>query len=62
MDLIRQGGAIIAALFLKQFVNEKVQWIHINLAGSVWNEKKRSTTGFGVATLVEWILKNPSQK
>ncbi|KAE9462579.1 hypothetical protein C3L33_05509, partial [Rhododendron williamsianum] len=29
----RQGGAITAALFLKQFVDEKVQWMHIDMAG-----------------------------
>ncbi|KAL4284989.1 hypothetical protein GQ457_16G000870 [Hibiscus cannabinus] len=56
----RQGGAITAALFLKQFVDEKVQWMHIDLAGPVWNEKKRVATGFGVSTLVEWVLKNSS--
>ncbi|XP_021762174.1 leucine aminopeptidase 1-like [Chenopodium quinoa] len=54
----RQGGSITAALFLKQFVDEKVQWMHIDMAGPVWNEKKRSATGFGVSTLVEWVLKN----
>ncbi|XP_059453316.1 leucine aminopeptidase 1-like [Corylus avellana] len=56
----RPGGAITAALFLKQFVDEKVQWMHIDLAGPVWNEKKRAATGFGIATLVEWVLKNSS--
>ncbi|KAA3477614.1 leucine aminopeptidase 1-like [Gossypium australe] len=56
----RPGGAITAALFLKQFVDEKVQWMHIDLAGPVWNEKKRIATGFGVSTLVEWVLKNSS--
>ncbi|XP_077215225.1 leucine aminopeptidase 1-like [Tasmannia lanceolata] len=56
----RQGGAITAALFLKQFVDEKVQWLHIDMAGPVWNDKKRSATGFGVSTLVEWVLKNSS--
>ncbi|OIW18629.1 hypothetical protein TanjilG_13381 [Lupinus angustifolius] len=56
----RQGGAICAALFLKQFVNEKVQWVHIDMVGPVWSYKKRSATGFGVATLVEWVLKNSS--
>ncbi|CAL5021872.1 unnamed protein product [Urochloa decumbens] len=55
-----KGGAITAALFLKQFVNEKVQWMHIDIAGTVWSHKKRSATGFGVATLVEWVLKNSS--
>ncbi|XP_051130963.1 leucine aminopeptidase 1-like [Andrographis paniculata] len=51
-----QGGAITAALFLKQFVNEKVEWAHIDIAGPVWDEKKRTGTGFGVTTMVEWIL------
>ncbi|KAK7304102.1 hypothetical protein RJT34_15152 [Clitoria ternatea] len=56
----RQGGAIMAALFLKQFVDEKVQWMHIDMAGPVWNDKQRCATGFGVATLVEWVLRNAS--
>ncbi|CAK8564297.1 unnamed protein product [Lathyrus sativus] len=56
----RPGGSIAAALFLKQFVDEKVQWLHIDMAGPVWNDKKRTATGFGVATLVEWVLKNSS--
>ncbi|XP_054807544.1 leucine aminopeptidase 1-like [Prosopis cineraria] len=56
----RQGGAITAALFLKQFVDEKVQWLHIDLAGPVWSDNKKSATGFGVATLVEWVLKHSS--
>ncbi|XP_028793938.1 leucine aminopeptidase 1 [Neltuma alba] len=54
----RQGGAINAALFLKQFVDEKVQWLHIDMAGPVASEKKAMATGFGIATLVEWVLKN----
>ncbi|KAI4376761.1 hypothetical protein MLD38_014484 [Melastoma candidum] len=56
----RPGGAITAALFLKQFVNEGVQWMHIDMAGPVWNDKKKAATGFGVSTLVEWVLKNSS--
>ncbi|KAL4342543.1 hypothetical protein GQ457_08G008630 [Hibiscus cannabinus] len=54
----RQGGAINAALFLKQFVDEKVQWLHIDMAGPVLNDKKHVATGFGISTLVEWVLKN----
>ncbi|XP_022158161.1 leucine aminopeptidase 2, chloroplastic-like [Momordica charantia] len=53
-----QGGAITAALFLKQFVDEKVQWMHLDIAGPVWNSKKSVATGFGISTLVEWVLKN----
>ncbi|KAK4481664.1 hypothetical protein RD792_012571 [Penstemon davidsonii] len=56
----RQGGSITAALFLKQFVDEKVQWMHIDMAGPVWNDKKKTATGFGISTLVEWVLKNSS--
>uniref|UniRef100_A0A7N0V8M0 Cytosol aminopeptidase domain-containing protein n=1 Tax=Kalanchoe fedtschenkoi TaxID=63787 RepID=A0A7N0V8M0_KALFE len=56
----RQGGSITAALFLKQFVSEKVKWMHIDMAGPVWNDKKKAATGFGISTLVEWVLKNSS--
>ncbi|KAH7861635.1 hypothetical protein Vadar_028729 [Vaccinium darrowii] len=56
----RQGGAITAALFLKQFVDEKVQWMHIDIAGPVRNVKNNTATGFGISTLVEWVLKNSS--
>eukprot|EP01018_Ginkgo_biloba_P014294 Gb_18743 [translate_table: standard] len=56
----RPGGSITAALFLKQFVDENVKWLHIDMAGPVWSEKKRCATGFGVSTLVEWVLKNSS--
>ncbi|KAI7728524.1 hypothetical protein M8C21_001042 [Ambrosia artemisiifolia] len=50
----RPGGSITAALFLKQFVDEKVQWMHIDMAGPVWSDKKKGATGFGIPTLVEW--------
>ncbi|PWA78476.1 peptidase M17, leucine aminopeptidase/peptidase B [Artemisia annua] len=56
----RQGGSILAALFLKQFVDEKVQWLHIDMAGPVWNDKKKTATGFAVPTLVEWVVSNSS--
>ncbi|KVH93641.1 Leucine aminopeptidase/peptidase B [Cynara cardunculus var. scolymus] len=56
----RQGGSITAALFLKQFVDEKVQWLHIDMAGPVWNDKKKAATGFAIPTLVEWVLSNSS--
>ncbi|KAI3771869.1 hypothetical protein L6452_03040 [Arctium lappa] len=56
----RQGGSILAALFLKQFVDEKVQWLHIDMAGPVWNDKKKTATGFAISTLVEWVVSNSS--
>ncbi|GBG63721.1 hypothetical protein CBR_g39263 [Chara braunii] len=51
----RHGGAIIAALFLKEFVKEGIPWAHLDIAGPAWNGKKSLSTGFGVCTLVEWV-------
>jgi leucyl aminopeptidase len=56
----RSGGAITAALFLKQFVKE-TPWAHLDVAGPVWTEKEagvnnKGATGFPVRTLVNWIL------
>eukprot|EP00640_Fibrocapsa_japonica_P000730 CAMPEP_0113933544 /NCGR_PEP_ID=MMETSP1339-20121228/610_1 /TAXON_ID=94617 /ORGANISM="Fibrocapsa japonica" /LENGTH=557 /DNA_ID=CAMNT_0000934851 /DNA_START=159 /DNA_END=1832 /DNA_ORIENTATION=- /assembly_acc=CAM_ASM_000762 len=52
----RYGGAITAALFLKEFV-KKTPWAHIDIAGPVWNQKEGGATGYGVRTLTNWIKK-----
>ncbi|CDJ40179.1 cytosol aminopeptidase, putative [Eimeria tenella] len=49
------GGAITAAVFLKEFV-EKTPWAHIDIAGPAWCSKSGSATGYGVRTLVEFAL------
>jgi len=56
----RGGGAITAALFLKQFVKETA-WAHLDIAGPVWSDKEEGynnagATGFPVRTLVNWVL------
>ncbi|GAQ84752.1 leucine aminopeptidase [Klebsormidium nitens] len=51
----RAGGSITASLFLKEFVDEKIPWAHLDIAGPVWNEKKGGATGFAVQTLVRWV-------
>lgn len=56
----RAGGSITAALFLKQFVKETA-WAHLDVAGPVWSDKEKGynnsgATGYGVRTLVNWIL------
>ena len=56
----RAGGSITAALFLQQFV-ENTPWAHLDIAGPVWTEKPSAInneggTGFGVRTLVNWVL------
>ncbi|CAM6032588.1 unnamed protein product [Sphagnum compactum] len=55
----RPGGSITAALFLKQFVDEKLLWAHLDIAGPVWKDKL-GATGFAVPTLVEWVVKHSS--
>jgi len=51
----RWGGAIIAALFLQEFVKKEVPWAHLDIAGTVWNEKQSMATGVPTRTLVEFV-------
>jgi leucyl aminopeptidase len=56
----RWGGAITAAMFLENFVGS-TDWAHIDIAGPAYNEKEtswspRGGTGFGVRTLVSYIM------
>ncbi len=58
----RWGGAIIAGLFLEEFVDE-TPWVHMDIAGPAFLESEapghlpKGATGFGVATLVELAKK-----
>lgn len=56
----RSGGAITAALFLKQFVKD-TPWAHLDIAGPVWIDKESGYnnpggTGYPVRTLVNWAV------
>jgi len=56
----RPGGAITAAMFLKEFV-EETPWIHLDIAGTAWIENKQpwiavGPSGLPVRTLVEYAL------
>jgi len=44
----RWGGAVTAAMFLKEFV-DTTPWIHLDIAGTAWIEDNKS-----------WIAKGPS--
>jgi leucyl aminopeptidase len=44
----RWGGAITAAMFLKEFV-EDTPWLHLDIAGTAWTEEQKP-----------WIAKGPS--
>jgi leucyl aminopeptidase len=54
----REGGAIHAAMFLKEFAPESVPWAHLDIAGPGRSEKEhglltKGGSGFGVRTLLE---------
>jgi leucyl aminopeptidase len=54
----RMGGAIHAALFLKQFAPEATPWVHLDIAGPGFMDSGSALTpkggsGFGVRTLLD---------
>jgi leucyl aminopeptidase len=55
----RYGGAITAAMFLREFV-EDTPWIHLDIAGTAWMEENKSwiakgPSGIAVRSLVEFV-------
>ncbi len=36
----RSGGMLVAGLFLKEFIDPKTPWLHLDIAGPAYNEKK----------------------
>ena len=62
------GGAITAALFLDNFIDEdmKEKWVHFDIAGSAytesaWDVHTYGGTGAGVRMSMEWLLKLNTQ-
>jgi leucyl aminopeptidase len=56
----RAGGAITAALFLKEFTGD-LPWVHIDIAGTAWAEESKpyqpkGATGVTVRTLAQLAL------
>lgn len=54
------GGAITAALFLSEFVQQDTRWAHIDIAGPAHAQKATSicpkgATGFGVRLLLDYL-------
>lgn len=55
----RWGGAITAAMFLKEFVGD-TPWIHLDIAGQAWIDDARTyiakgPSGVAVRSIVEWV-------
>ncbi|MCF6270979.1 MAG: leucyl aminopeptidase [Melioribacteraceae bacterium] len=58
----RWGGAITAAKFLEQFVDDKIPYAHVDIAGPAIKHKFRSytekyNTGFGVRLMFDYLKK-----
>jgi leucyl aminopeptidase len=45
----RMGGMLVAGLFLKDFVDKELPWLHLDIAGPAYNEKLPHVGGTGVA-------------
>jgi leucyl aminopeptidase len=55
----RAGGAINAAMLLKEFAGD-TPWLHLDIAGCAWNEEvkpwlPKGPTGIAVRSVVEWV-------
>jgi leucyl aminopeptidase len=55
----RYGGAITAAMFLKEFVGD-TPWIHLDIAGMAWIDEAKpwiaqGPTGVAVRSILEWV-------
>ena len=55
----RYGGAITAAMFLKEFAGD-TPWIHLDIAGCAWNEDTKpwlpnGPSGVAVRSIIEWV-------
>ena len=56
----RSGGAIFAAMFLKEFA-DKTPWAHLDIAGTAWLDDakpfmSKGPSGVGVRTFVELAM------
>lgn len=58
----RYGGAIFAALFLKEFIGKNISWAHMDIAGVDFNDKEygiypKGASAFGVRTCLDYITR-----
>ncbi len=58
----REASAIIGALFLYEFVDDSIAWMHLDIAGPAWAEDNcsyfpKGATGCPVRTLLRYIMR-----
>jgi leucyl aminopeptidase len=56
----RFGGAIVAAVFLREFVGDAIPWAHLDIAGTSraekdWEQGPKGATGVPTRTLLRWL-------
>ena len=56
----RGGGSITAACFLQRFINEGVDWAHVDIAGTAYGKtaedvRSAGSSGFGVRLLEDFV-------
>ncbi len=56
----RYGGAITAGLFLKSFVDDRIPWLHLDIAGPAFLESekgfmRKGATGAGVRSILTYL-------
>lgn len=61
----RYGGAVTAAMFLKEFVDDK-PWIHLDIAGTAWMDEAKpfiakGPSGIAVRSLIEFVRSYAAQ-
>jgi len=55
----RYGGAITAAMFLKEFA-EETPWVHLDIAGMAWQDEAKpwiaaGPSGMAMRSILEWV-------
>ncbi|WP_265563088.1 leucyl aminopeptidase [Sphingomicrobium arenosum] len=58
----REAGSITAAQFLQRFIEDGVDWAHLDIAGMAWSDKAGATrdkgaTGYGVRVLDMYVAR-----
>ena len=58
---------LLNEFFLKRFVNDEVNWAHLDIAGVAWINKdlplsKKGGTGFGIRLINDYISNNFERK
>jgi leucyl aminopeptidase len=65
----RGAGAITAAAFLSNFV-EETPWVHLDIAGTAWTQEgtkektynPKGATGFGIRTIIKYIASHIAEQ